>query len=121
MGHDCDAVGQAQHLRQLGGDDDDRLALPGELLDEVVDLFFGPDVDAAGGLVEDQDIAVAHEPLRDDDLLLVAAGQLTEQLMDVGGLDAQLLAVLLADSADLAVEDETTDVEVAHRGHRCSP
>src|SRR5690606_1911804 len=42
---------------------------------ELVDGPLGPDVDAAGGLVHDDDAGVGDEPLGQDDLLLVAAGQ----------------------------------------------
>src|SRR5829696_9884889 len=52
--HDGDAVGEAQHLGQLRGDHDDRLALVGQLAQQAVDLLLGSDVDAAGGLVEDE-------------------------------------------------------------------
>ena len=43
--------------------------------DEGVDLGAGADVDAAGGLVEQQHPAAAQQPAGQDDLLLVAAGQ----------------------------------------------
>src|SRR5690606_24708124 len=50
----------------------------GERVDELVDLHLRPDVDAAGGLVEEQDEGVGGEPLAHDDLLLVAAGEGTQ-------------------------------------------
>ena len=52
--HDEDAVGHAEHLGQLGGDHQDRDALPGELGEQPVHLGLGADVDAAGRLVDDQ-------------------------------------------------------------------
>ena len=71
-----DAVGEAQQLGQFGGDDDDALALVGQLLDDAVDLVLGADVDAAGGFVQDQQVRVGEHPLGQDHLLLVAAGEL---------------------------------------------
>jgi hypothetical protein len=64
-----------------------RLALGGEPVDDRVDLVLGADVDAAGRLVEDQHVRVGEDPLAEDDLLLVAAGQLAgDRLEDVGAL-----------------------------------
>ena len=68
----CDMRSTSGQLRR---DHDDRLALGRELVEQAVDLLLGADVDAARGLVEDQDVAVLDEPLGDDDLLLVAAGE----------------------------------------------
>ena len=45
--------------------------------DELVDLVLGADVDAARGLVHEEDLRPALEPLAEDDLLLVAAGEAT--------------------------------------------
>ena len=80
LAHDGDPVAHAQDLRQLGRDHDDRLALGREVVQQLVDLVLRADVDAARRLVEDQDLAVPREPLRDDDLLLVAAGQVLDDL-----------------------------------------
>src|SRR3954453_17972552 len=47
-----DPVGEPEHLLQLGGDEHDGHAVRGQVDDELLDLGFGADVDAAGGLVE---------------------------------------------------------------------
>ena len=47
-----------------------------ELGDQPVDLGLRADVDAARGLVEQQHAALAQQPAREHDLLLVAARQL---------------------------------------------
>ena len=53
-----------------------RTARPGaELVDQLVDLDLGADVDTARRLVEDQQPGVRRQPLADHDLLLVAAGE----------------------------------------------
>ena len=62
-GQGVDAVADAEQLGQLGGDDDDRLAGGHQPVDDRVDLVLGADVDAAGGLVEDQHVGVGEEPL----------------------------------------------------------
>src|SRR5215213_5990508 len=48
VGHDQHLVGQAQHLRDLAGDDDHGHAPVGERPDQRVDLRAGADVDATG-------------------------------------------------------------------------
>ena len=73
MGHDGDAVGQAQNLGQLRGDHDDGLALLRQILEQRVNLILRAHVDAARRLVEDQDVSVTFQPLGHDDLLLVTA------------------------------------------------
>ena len=70
-----------------------------ELGDEPVDLDLGADVDAAGGLVEDQDPRPGGQPLGQDDLLLVAAGEGPDQLVDAGHPHVELLGVLRGDPA----------------------
>ena len=52
--HDEHAVREADHLLELGRDQDDAEAVGGELGEEVVDRALGADVDAARRLVGDQ-------------------------------------------------------------------
>ena len=78
-----------EDLGQLRGDHDDRLALLGEVVEEPVDLALGPHVDAPRGLVEDEDVGVGGQPLGDDHLLLVAAGQVLHPLGDPRRLDRE--------------------------------
>ena len=73
--HDQDPVGHREHLGQVARDQQDPQAGRGELGDDPVDLDLGPDVDPAGRLVEDEDPRLGREPLGEDDLLLVPAGQ----------------------------------------------
>ena len=40
-----------------------------------MDLGIGPDVDAPGGFVQDQNLGSRNQPLRQQDLLLVSAGR----------------------------------------------
>ena len=82
VGEDHDAVADAEQLGQVGGDDDDALALRRQLPEQRVDFVLGADVDAARRLVEDQHLGLAEEPLGEDDLLLVAAGEIAHPLVD---------------------------------------
>ena len=63
----------------------------GLLEEEGEDLALGPDVDAAGGLVEEEHGRIGHQQLADDDLLLVAAGQGGDRGSRPGGLDGDLV------------------------------
>ena len=75
---DCQACAGAGHLVNLAGDEDDgHVLLPGQLDHHFLDLRLGADVDAAGGLIQDQQIRLRHQPAGDDGLLLVAAGEVS--------------------------------------------
>src|SRR5699024_2429311 len=54
VAHDHDPVGHTDDLAHFGGDHDDALAGFGQFGDDTVDLILGADVDAAGGLIQDQ-------------------------------------------------------------------
>ena len=99
LAHHEDAAAEADQLGQLRGDDEHATPGLGELGDELVDLRLRADVDPARGLVEEQHPAVAHQPAREDHLLLVAARQLACERARVVGLGiqrSQLLAGGLA-------------------------
>src|SRR5690606_4412621 len=89
--HHDDAVGQAEDLGQLAGDQHHRHASRDQLGDVEVDLTLGPDVDAARRLVEDHDVRVGQHHLRPDALLLVAAGQGLGGHRHVADADVELL------------------------------
>ena len=59
----------------------DRHPLRGELADERLDLRLGADVDPARRIVEEQDARVQAQHAREQDLLLVAPGQLADPLV----------------------------------------
>ena len=81
-GHDQHAVGEADQFGHLGRDQDDADAACRELVDQPVDLRLGADVDAARRLVEDEQHRLPRQPARQHDLLLVAAGQLRDLLVE---------------------------------------
>jgi uncharacterized protein (TIGR00730 family) len=87
--HRHDAVGDVQHLGHFRADHDHGIALRRKLADQVVDLGLGADVDAAGRFVHDQHLGMHGQPFADDDLLLVAAGQVADRCFQPGVLDLQ--------------------------------
>ena len=107
--HD-DAVAEAQHLLELGRDEEHRHAVLGEVDDELLDLGLGADVDAARRLVEDEQPGRGGEPAREQHLLLVAAREVAHERVGVAGTDVerldvrwrQLVLALLRDRAEPA-------------------
>jgi hypothetical protein len=97
---DQDAIGKADQFGQLGRTEEDRSAAVGEVPDEPIDLALRTDVDAAGRVVEQEDGRRDLEPLADDDLLLVAAGQLADDLSWSIGPDPQAVDLATSRGAD---------------------
>src|ERR1700733_7591738 len=71
--HHHDAVGHADQLLDLGGNEEDRGARSDHLVDDLINFIFCSDVDAARRLIEDEDRGGAEQPFRNHDLLLIAA------------------------------------------------
>src|SRR5690606_40757927 len=99
--HRVDAVAHAEQLGQFGRDHQDAFALIDQFVDQLIDLVLGADVDASGRLVEDEQFRPGEDPLAENDLLLVAAGEVSGELVHRGGLDAELAAQALGDGGDL--------------------
>lgn len=68
--HHINAVRDHQNLRQVGGDDQNRIALLGQAVDQTVDLIPGAYVNPPGWLVKDQDIRLRKQPLGGADIFL---------------------------------------------------
>ncbi len=85
VAHHEDPVGHADHLGQLAGDHQDADAVGGEGAHQLVDAVLGADVDAAGGLVHQHDLRRRGEPPGEHDLLLVAAGEELDLLVERAG------------------------------------
>ncbi len=106
LGQGVDAVAETDQLGKLAGDDDDALALAREPVDDPVDLVLRPPtsmprvgssrMSTSGGRVH---------PLRQHDLLLVAAGELADDRLDRAGLDVHALPVRLGDDPLPALVD----------------
>ncbi len=88
--HDGDAVAHAEELGQVARHEQHRLAGERQAIDEAVDLRLAADVDAARGLVEEEDVDVVVEQAGERDLLLVAAGEIADALAFALAADAEL-------------------------------
>lgn len=113
---DDDAVGALDEFLDVGGDEQDGEAFAGEVVDEALDLGLGADVDAPGGLVEQQDLGLQAEPAGQQDLLLVAAGEFADLLLGARGLDPQPLHEDVDDAVLLGTGDDAGTGEAGHRG-----
>ena len=56
---------------------------------ELVDLLLRADVEAASGVIEDEDLRLGGEPFRQDNLLLIASRQIETQRVDAWRADVQ--------------------------------
>src|SRR5471032_3369634 len=122
------AVGNAQHLGQLGRHHDDGHALPRQFEHQLVDLELGTDVDAARRFIEYQYLRLGHQHLGQHRLLLVAAGQRGDrqegagraqfQLRDFATDGVQLLFLVdargVGEGAEHRQRHVLADVEVGH-------
>lgn len=113
---DDDAVGALDEFFDVGGDEQDGEALPGEFVDEALDLGLGADVDAAGGFVEQQHLGLQAEPAGEEYLLLVAAGEFADLLLGARRLDPQPSHEDVDDAVLFAAGDHTEAGEPRHGG-----
>lgn len=116
--HDEDTVAHTEDFGQFGADHKDGFSLLGEVVDEEVEFVFGADVDAAGGFVEDDDVAVTFEPFSEDDFLLVAAGEVLDDFVVVGNLDAQVVDVSGQGVSFASMVDEAEGGKAGQVGQR---
>ena len=121
VAHDEDAVGDLEELGEFGADHENGGAVAGKLVHEGEDFGFGGDVDAARGFVEEEDLRIAEKPLGDDNLLLVAAAEASDGLVDGGGADTETSAEafgddMLSSAADEAVSRYAVEVGEGYVG-----
>ncbi len=114
LAHHHDPVADADHLGQLRRDHDDRGAARREVPQQRVDLALCPDVDATRRLVDEQDPAPGVEPLREDDLLLVAAGQVPDPGAAARGPDRQPVDVTGDDPSFAVGADHARRRDLVH-------
>ena len=100
--HDDDPVSDREQLGKFGRDEQHRVTLRGEVTHDVEDFGFRSDVHAGGGLVHHEDARGGVDPLRDNDLLLVAAGELADWGVGVRDLHRETFDELLRQFAYLA-------------------
>jgi len=89
----------------------DGLALRRQLVDELVHLVLGADVDAARGLIEENDFAMAFQPLGQHHFLLVAAGEVRGALFLMLEFDPQAVEVSGASRSLRALPHEAPAAE----------
>ena len=86
-----DAVAQLGELLIVAAGADHGATADRHAADELEDLLARAHVDALRRLVEEQEVGIGLQPLRHQDLLLVAAGQRGVQRAGVGRADVELL------------------------------
>src|SRR5262249_29680508 len=75
LAHREHAVRDGEHFLEVGRRNQYRFAARRKIPNNVVDLVFSADVDPLSRLVEKKHIGVRREPLRQNNLLLIAARQ----------------------------------------------
>src|SRR4029079_854821 len=113
-----DAIRERHNLWQIRGDNNHRLALVGQAINELMNLGYCIDVDAACGLIKNDHVRLLHERLCDHELLLIPARELDRLNILADSPDTETLNQTLADircfalryqlalSADLGEEAE---------------
>ena len=84
-----DYVSVEGELGVLAGVEDDGDPGGREVPHQLVDLVLGPDVDALGRVVQQDHPGLVEEPLRQDDLLLVAAREGGDRVAQPADLDGE--------------------------------
>ena len=74
--HHADPVADAEQFRHFRRDHHDGFAGLRQFVDDAINLVLRADVDTAGRFVEDEHLGVGHQPFRQNDLLLVTAGEI---------------------------------------------
>ena len=77
--HNEDAMAEPNGLLQSVRSQNDRETFTGQAADEFVNLLLGAHVEPARGMIEYENSRLGVQPLREDDLLLVAAGKAKAQ------------------------------------------
>src|SRR2546423_11642938 len=78
--HHRDAVADAQQLGEITGDHENRFAAGGELIDDAINLGFGPNIDPARRFVQQQHIDIVMKQPRQSDLLLISTREIAKLL-----------------------------------------
>ena len=73
--HDHHAVGQVDDFLHFGRNKNYAYPLLCQINNDVVNLPFCTDIDTSGRFIEDEHFGIHQQPLAQDQLLLIAAGQ----------------------------------------------
>ena len=93
LAEDQDAIHQLDVLVELGGQHHHRQPFRGQRAEQRVQVVLRADVDAARGVVEQQDARAVGQPARDDHLLLVAAREGRDRVLRGAEHDAEAVDV----------------------------
>ena len=81
IAQDNDPIGVTHQLLQFRRDNQQRQAIGAEGFNQANNFRMGADVDAAGRLIEDQELRFGQQPAGEQHLLLVAAGEKLDRLL----------------------------------------
>src|SRR5471032_1546634 len=105
--HHKNAVRDRQHLRQVTRYHQNGKAIAGQLTHERIDLGLRSDVYATRWFIDDEHARLRGKPFRKNHLLLVAATQQADELLDRRRLDLEALYIAFDHSGFLPRPDET--------------
>jgi len=117
--HHADAVAHGHEFAQVAGHHQQRLAGVGHAVELGVEVGARAHVHAARGFVQQQHLAFAVQPARENHLLLVAAAERGNRLLDAARADAQQFHQLARDAAFLGAAQPPgvrDRAQVAQRG-----
>ncbi len=83
LAHDIDAMAETKNFGQLRGDNQNAATLRREVDYELIDFGFGPHIDTARGLIEDQESALGEEPASQYRFLLVPSRKACSRVVRV--------------------------------------
>ena len=104
---DHDAVAHAQNFRQFRRNHNHSHASCGHVIDNAVDFLLCADVHASGGLVQNQDLGIGVDPLSQNNLLLVTAGQVVALVVGTKAADTEFVDTTLDQCSALALGQDT--------------
>lgn len=87
-----------------------------ELIDQLIDLLFGTDIDPPGRFIEDQHLGLGHQSFGYRDFLLIATGEVLDQLFLGRCLDVEQADEVADRLALIGAPDVTTATHEDRQG-----
>ena len=106
-------VAHPHQLGQFARNQYHRLALRGQVIDQLVDLNFRADINPPRRLVEQNHLRLGHQRLAEHHLLLVAAGQTPHDRLLTIGPDSERIEKDLIAAYFAILVDQQSRVELA--------
>ena len=79
--HHNDAMAHPQDFRQFRGNHNNRFALLDQIIEQFVDFTFCTHINATCRLIKNEDVRIRRKPFANDDLLLIATGEVFDLLL----------------------------------------